>query len=1127
MKEVPTTALYGSRFATFAPGSYKQNVDFGDKFSNFFLSFTHVYEDIYRVVCRICFGTFPVVVLFSFSVNEKQPKSGTIMKTTRNNTNQEGGFLDRAQQDRKQPQNDGLYENRTGSNDDSIAERREGTWMDHTYSVIRAKVQKCAVNKWSLALGIASLSSYDADDDETEEDDEGEWSRYCQLYARCLRRNTNLGMDSQGHQELKVPCEPPIPLEIGQYPHSMAFNRRGDSVLIASSVGVAVVKLPRMLSEESVFLGTTDRRGTKGRSHFYNFLAREAESRYVLNPFSQERFAIQISSFALTLKKKCSVAFIGTEIYGYDDNTIIQAAWHPASDSEVVVLSQDGIRCFSLHIDSEQPTQLFLFSPGAMKMPPIAFAFGENRGWERMSIFLLCENADIFCVCPYFPYHALLHRTEFEELERGLDEMRHFHPHLDSNLGKSADFLHSCFEPYGDSDSSGSCVWYRRVAAPSDSIFGLETEYPSFPCIQGPLPIHPGIPRLARGDFACDIQVLPKSIVSIPCFVVLLQSGGLLNFGGQTNLNIVPMWSFPALLTNDILALISLSFLAIEESEKEEDAAYKERNSFLLVDASKCGEISDAEQLHRKVVEQTGDILCFSSSLWESTVQLPYMLADSFRKDAIHIVYPEGALFVEQNWPSWFESIVNCSLPEEEKPEEVVRYFHTLHSSGTYGICGAAVLPDPRMSHQLLQFQEYDSVDKPVGFSLVPILAPALFNNDPQLDAYDTHKEINNLQPFSEIVARFSGVETKCDVFEQKDRDPFNRLVLAADYVQRKIIPEFRAFRDAAEARSAFLGKASDQIQDHLDKCKSQINALKQSFEKCIRKIDWLQKRNDLLIQRLSCILLTLTSRKRLSKREREFYKYLKQVKTECNSRKAELRKVESVTEKVKEGEHVSLEDMLGMAKVSESIQHQNETVQRVRQWERDELLARLNQIEAKHSSNKQLLERCSDLLNDVMSSVADRHIEGDNMEDNRKRQEQQNMDSFYKRVDEKNENFNVEYATPSGNGMYTPRSHSRSRSSRRQRVGIGNGLSGIAVVSTPKPPRDSSLFSGNAWTKKPDDPSLAFKDSNGNTQSSIRQTPRSSNRARALQFPTPPTRDIFHKHREVDEEEVEWGGEG
>eukprot|EP01138_Halocafeteria_seosinensis_P002501 gb/GECG01002558.1/.p1 GENE.gb/GECG01002558.1/~~gb/GECG01002558.1/.p1 ORF type:complete len:1012 (+),score=127.48 gb/GECG01002558.1/:1-3036(+) len=993
-----------------------------------------------------------------------------------------------------------------------------------SYTAIIQRVQKCAVNQWSLAMGITCVSM-DTEEGNENEEEETESEYYCQLYARYLRKNNPKGMNDKGRQEFPVACEPPVPMSIGERPHSMSFNRVGDSLLIASRIGLAVVHLPKALRNESAFL-----------ENIHN-----------------EQFGKRAGQQMLERKTLSSVSFLGEDIYGDERNPILQAEWHPESETEIVVLSTDGIRCFSIHMDLERPTQVFLLRRKDMATPPVRFSLGCRRAWERMAIFILCENAEIFTICPYFPYDALLHLKELAVLASALEEMESRHQHLRSNFSKSREFLDLCFEYYEEfvePDENDSSSWCRRVPAPSDSIFGLETEYPAFACVQGPLPVVPTLPQLAKGDYACDLKLVRSSVIAVPAMFVLFQSGRLLSLGCQTNLMIVPFWSFPDIGEDGFLRSDWVPFLAMDELMMEdtppETTDYSQSNSLILFDASVYEDIGDARMLHRSVKENTSSSLCFSSFVWESAIQLPYLLEDFYRRDAFHIMYPTGSLYVEPEWVPWLDSQLDPEKPKQEMPEELLNAYHTL-DYGMYGVPGAASLCDPRMSHQILVFQENDSKEYPVDFSLTPLLAPTLCGTslDHAFDAANSansHYEINKLQPFSEVLAQFSSLEISDQIIRMEDRDPMERLVLAADYLQRKVIPQLRAFKAHCEGREQFLEKSSERLQEHVYRLEKDLDSLNSDFEKKLQRMSWLHKRGKHLIHRISRIAMALSSRKHLSKKERAFYQQLKQIQEENGRYRNEISKLEKLIHKYKDELPVDATEIYGLSGAvspREGPVRSNYTAPRLTEWEFNEIKLRLSRVRERESYGKDMIEQISNMLDRVVSNVAERDFEQYKRDEERQAEQAREKEQFFAKVDRANDQFHVSYldgsiGTKSPTAGYGAEKPKPSRTpSRRKQIGIEQ-LRGKGVTARP-PPSASSREKNNVATKSSESPARRSRPTSSpiwNVSSHGRpplsatkfdKTPAS--KGRELKFETPNTRDVLQEDSEAEDNREEWGG--
>eukprot|EP00741_Cyanophora_paradoxa_P022634 tig00021493_g21859.t1 len=112
----------------------------------------------------------------------------------------------------------------------------------------------------------------------------------------------------------------------------------------------------------------------------------------------------------------CRTVPLGEE---YLEAAIVQAAWHPLSESHLAVLSDDGLlRLFDLSRDLYEPEQTI--SARAVGGQPdggeeegpeeiegdrvVAFEFGAARGWEAFALYFLYASGDLRALCPVVPY---------------------------------------------------------------------------------------------------------------------------------------------------------------------------------------------------------------------------------------------------------------------------------------------------------------------------------------------------------------------------------------------------------------------------------------------------------------------------------------------------------------------------------------------------------------------------------------------------------------------------------------------------------------------------------------------------------------------------------------------------
>uniref|UniRef100_A0A1J3DKG1 Nuclear pore complex protein NUP88 n=1 Tax=Noccaea caerulescens TaxID=107243 RepID=A0A1J3DKG1_NOCCA len=113
----------------------------------------------------------------------------------------------------------------------------------------------------------------------------------------------------------------------------------------------------------------------------------------------------------------CRVVFIGSEIYSSGDSSVqlLQASWHPDSDTHLGILSSDAVfRLFNLSSDAELPEQEYYLQPvepgrsrTASSIYPADFSFGGDHLWDRFTVFILFTDGSIYILCPVVPFGSI------------------------------------------------------------------------------------------------------------------------------------------------------------------------------------------------------------------------------------------------------------------------------------------------------------------------------------------------------------------------------------------------------------------------------------------------------------------------------------------------------------------------------------------------------------------------------------------------------------------------------------------------------------------------------------------------------------------------------------------------
>ncbi|CAN8257082.1 unnamed protein product [Cochlearia groenlandica] len=113
----------------------------------------------------------------------------------------------------------------------------------------------------------------------------------------------------------------------------------------------------------------------------------------------------------------CRVVNVGSEIYSSGDSAIhlLQASWHPDSDTHLGILSSDAVfRLFDLSSEAELPEQEYYLQPvepgrsrTASSIYPADFSFGGDHLWDKFTVFILFTDGSIYILCPVVPFGSI------------------------------------------------------------------------------------------------------------------------------------------------------------------------------------------------------------------------------------------------------------------------------------------------------------------------------------------------------------------------------------------------------------------------------------------------------------------------------------------------------------------------------------------------------------------------------------------------------------------------------------------------------------------------------------------------------------------------------------------------
>ncbi|XP_010558079.1 PREDICTED: nuclear pore complex protein NUP88 isoform X2 [Tarenaya hassleriana] len=122
----------------------------------------------------------------------------------------------------------------------------------------------------------------------------------------------------------------------------------------------------------------------------------------------------------------CRTVSVGSDTYLSSGNVIhlLQASWHPNSDTHLGVLSSDSVfRLFDLSLDPERPEQEYYLQPvepgrsrTASSICAVDFSFGGDHLWDRFSVFVLFTDGSIYILCPVVPFGSIYKWESIMEL---------------------------------------------------------------------------------------------------------------------------------------------------------------------------------------------------------------------------------------------------------------------------------------------------------------------------------------------------------------------------------------------------------------------------------------------------------------------------------------------------------------------------------------------------------------------------------------------------------------------------------------------------------------------------------------------------------------------------------------
>ena len=216
----------------------------------------------------------------------------------------------------------------------------------------------------------------------------------------------------------------------------------------------------------------------------------------------------------------------------------MDARWHSLSDNHIVVLSDDALRIFDVRAtDPATPCDEWLFPSSGLSSRPVALACGAARGWELLTLFVLCEDASVYYVTPLLPTGALLPAADWAELLARSDSDAaaplplppapgaRYASALAQAARVTATWLRVSFVAV-----PGEPAWLRHVPSATDGTHGTLSARRLAPALQGPIETAPAraLSWRAEGQFA-----RPPAADLLPVSPALLGHPALLVAGGD------------------------------------------------------------------------------------------------------------------------------------------------------------------------------------------------------------------------------------------------------------------------------------------------------------------------------------------------------------------------------------------------------------------------------------------------------------------------------------------------------------------------------------------------------------------------------------------------------------------
>ncbi|CAN0062048.1 unnamed protein product, partial [Hapterophycus canaliculatus] len=190
----------------------------------------------------------------------------------------------------------------------------------------------------------------------------------------------------------------------------LEFSPSGHSLLIWGESYVAVARLPRGAARNS---GNGNGNPTPNKGGGAAAAAGSVDSGGGDSDARWKWTLVDMSGYAVDVMKQ----------------RIVQAAWHPASDSCVTLLTVGkddvyvavagaGARAFvMLHVPGrERPEQVLPVPDGPGVPPPVALAHSNCPGWQRFAVWIARKDGSVGALCPVVPQTTKVDLEELWEL---------------------------------------------------------------------------------------------------------------------------------------------------------------------------------------------------------------------------------------------------------------------------------------------------------------------------------------------------------------------------------------------------------------------------------------------------------------------------------------------------------------------------------------------------------------------------------------------------------------------------------------------------------------------------------------------------------------------------------------